>query len=89
VLSAQVHARGRKKLVRHTLEGMGVGLLTSVVTVVVPGFAAVAAWVTSSEVGFFAVSSLASFAGTRLIELAVKRVFPTLAEPTKPAATPT
>ncbi|HEX6240208.1 MAG TPA: hypothetical protein VFZ61_04925 [Polyangiales bacterium] len=87
VLSAQVNKQRRKKLLRHTLEGMGVGLLISIVSVVVPGFAAVAAWVTSSEVGFFAVSSIAAFAGTHLLELAVKAMFPALSDAKKPATT--
>jgi hypothetical protein len=86
VLSARVKKQRRAGLLRHMLEGTGVGLLISIVSVVVPGFAAVTAWVTSSEVGFFAVSAIAAFAGTQLLELAVKAFFPSLGEAKRSAS---
>ena len=63
---------------RRAVEGALVGLLVTAFVLIVPSFALIPEWARSSELGMFVLAALAGFAGTPLLDLAARALFPAL-----------
>ena len=63
---------------RRAVEGALVGLLVTAFVLIVPSFALIPEWARSSELGLFVLAAIAGFAGTPLLDLAARALFPAL-----------
>ncbi len=77
-----------------TLEGTLVALIATAVSLLLADFSAIGKLLPSSEIAMFALSAIAGFVGTHLVELAAPLLFPALraargAAPEESADTPT